>query len=228
MSSPGIQPSTHNIPASELPPEAWIIFSCPVTQVMKLNEIVETVTAPESVRRSTRSQTRAKTIARLVDQDQFKVTVYNPMAGKHLCLAFLFSKNGVPSFECSHSSGRESGQSKPIPTPRSDVPMRCHSATKPRSRKSARSQPQGPWLDVKDAMARFGCIMEVRAKSETTWTEVGAAVPKLTTLRPALPVRNSLSTSTREKMQQKATQRAEAWALRSRKSGRPGNGYQAG
>ncbi|KAK0389750.1 hypothetical protein NLU13_3323 [Sarocladium strictum] len=227
MTKPEVHVSSRTISPVQPPSDDWIVFACPVTQIMKLSETSETIVLPGPTKRNTRSQTRARTIARLVDTERFKVTVYNPMEGKQCCMKLLLSKNGIPSFECSQSTDLEIQQSM---KPEADPFMSCHrSATGQRSRRRSRSQTHGPWAKVQDAMARFGCIMDVKSEAGATWTEVGTAVPELKPLRPSLPVRNSIGigTSTREKMQQKAAQRASL-ALQSWKTGRTADSPSSG
>lgn len=200
--------------------DAMIVFACPVTQVIKLKEDEEPIAPRKPTTRSTRSRSRAQTIARLVDRDQFKVTVYNPMADKRLCLGFIMSKHGIPSFECSEPAIAGSEQAQTGPTTNAAVSMCCHDdPAGPSSTRVAQDAGKNKWQDIKTAMARFGCMMEVKAKAETTWAEVGAATLALKPLQPAPAVRNIFTVADEPKPHHNSIS-GEALPFRSRKSRR--------
>lgn len=157
--------------------EAWSVFACPVTQVMKFHESVEARAPRNPANRSFRYQTRSQTAKLVAQEGRLRVTVYNPMADKQLRLGFIFSKNGVPSFECfqpfdAHPPADGPVSINDIVPPGLCAGCKAESGTRPRPR----DQLHDAWRDVQDAMARFGCIADMRAIPGTTWADVGPSI----------------------------------------------------
>lgn len=157
-------------------PDPWTLFACPVTQVMKLSEITEAVALSDWARSGSLAEASSHTTSRFEQHDGVRVTVYNPMKGRRVSLALQFSKNGVPSFECSEPSGLGK-----LPS---------------------------PWRDVQKAMARFGCVVEVKAKPETPWTKVGPSVRISEPSKSAVPTQPIRGTNARAALLNKSVNRA--------------------
>ncbi|KAH8175632.1 hypothetical protein LIA77_04050 [Sarocladium implicatum] len=159
------------------PTGAWSVFACPVTQVMKFRESVEELAPGNAVTGILRYQTRSQAARKALEDSSLRLTVYDPMAGKQLHLGFVFSKNGVPSFECfqpfdTQPSARGHPSMGEILTPGLCAGCKADSRSRPRPRDYFHEA----WRDIQDAMARFGCVTEMRALPGTNWVEVGPSV----------------------------------------------------
>lgn len=114
---------------------------------------------------------------RLGDFGRLRLDAYRSLYRPQLHLAFLFSKDGIPSFECS---------SKPAFLAEKDIVDDFLWMDNVPGFPSYPREAQNWWSDLGDrvlvdryqwylvqqAMAKFSCLVEVKAKPGANWTEV--------------------------------------------------------